>query len=282
MTGDSSRDPAALAQRLSERLASLMLRAAPRPTVLLYGALEVRRPASALAVVDVVVRSGDLVVDIGAHRGVFTARLARRVGPTGHVHAFEPNPNSLGLLRAVKGRSKNVTIHDVALSDHSGSELLYRPRPGGRHVDAMSSLATPRERATIRHDAVEVRVATLDAVLADRVHAVTFVKCDVEGHELSALKGAARIIAEDHPTILVEIEQRHQEADIAETFSFLTSFGYRGSFLTSSGLRPLDEFDVNRDQLNLLPEGFAVGRPAPGYVTDFLFVEDRPDRLVTG
>ncbi len=75
-----------------------------------------------------------------------------------------------------------------------------------------------------------------------------------------------------HPTILVEIEQRHQEVDIRETFAYLEELGYRGSFVAPEGLRPLADFDVQRHQLDLLPQSFTVGRPAPGYVSDFLFV----------
>jgi len=70
---------------------------------------------------------------------------------------------------------------------------------------------------------------------------------------------------------VAEIEQRHQRADISDTFAYLVSLGYKGWFLGAEGLRPLDEFDVARHQKDHLLEGL-VSRPAAGYVNDFVFL----------
>lgn len=136
----------------------------------------------------------------------------------------------------------------------------------------MSSLSRPGERSSVDHDPVPVTLERLDETLSGGVNRIAFIKLDVEGHELAVLQGSVRSLRAFHPTILVEIEQRHQEADISETFAYLENLGYRGSFVAPDGLRPLAEFDVQRHQLDLLPQSFTVGRPAPGYVSDFLFV----------
>jgi FkbM family methyltransferase len=250
----------------------LALRLAPRASVRLFGMLEARRPQSSLALLDRLVRPGDVVIDVGAHRGVYTDRLARLVGPLGHVYAFEPNPDSWRVLQAVKGAASNVTIQPIGISDHAGSATLYRPRRRGLRVDAMSTLSAQRDRSEVSFDPVSVQLDRLDVVLEAERRRIALIKIDVEGHELAVLRGSESILQSSRPTILIEIEQRHQDADIRNTFDYIAGLGYSGSFLSPDGLRPLEAFDVRRHQTDLLPNGFAVGRPAPGYVSDFLFI----------
>src|SRR2546430_13750536 len=68
------------------------------------------------------VREGDVVVDAGAERGLFTARLAQLVGPGGTVHAFEPNPESLPYLHVIAAAEPNVRVNGVRSEEHT-SEL---------------------------------------------------------------------------------------------------------------------------------------------------------------
>lgn len=255
-------------------LTGVILRLAPRTAVRLFGRMEAGRPQSALALVNGLLRAGDVAVDVGAHRGVFTDRMARIVGPAGHVHAFEPNPDSWRILSAVKGSAANISLYHLGLSDHAGTATLFRPRPKGTRIDAMSSLTRHGDDATLAVDPVDVRLERLDVALAAETRRVALLKVDVEGHELAVFEGADALIRASRPAILVEIEQRHQEADIRATFEHLEARGYAGSFVGPSGLRPLAEFDIRRHQLDLLPDGFAVGRPAAGYVSDFLFLPE--------
>jgi FkbM family methyltransferase len=264
--------PSRVVARLGSLATGVALRIFPRTAVRLFGRIEARRPQSSLALLNRVVRPGEVVVDVGAHRGVYADRLARLVGTRGHVYAFEPNPASWDVLTRVVGGLPQVTIHRVGVSDSPGSATLFRPRPDGVRVDAMSSLSRPGDTAGVAYDPVAIDLVTLDDALAQELRPIALVKIDVEGHELAVLRGAEGVLRRSTPVILVEIEQRHQEADIRETFAFLEGLGYRGRFLGAGGLRPLSEFDIRRHQTDLLPDGFAVGRPAPGYVSDFLFV----------
>lgn len=253
-------------------LTAVILRLVPRTAVRLFGRIEARRPQSALVLLNGLLRPGDVAVDVGAHRGVFTDRMARLVGSTGHVHAFEPNPDSWRVLSAVKGGSANISLHRIGLSDQAGSATLFRPRPKGVRVDAMSSLSKHVDDASLAFDPVDVRLERLDEALALEARRIALLKVDVEGHELAVFRGAEDVLHRSKPAILVEIEQRHQTPDIRDTFGHLESRGYAGWFVGPAGLRPLTDFDVARHQLDLLSNGFAVGRPAPGYVSDFLFL----------
>src|SRR5687768_4546875 len=82
----------------------------------LWWARERRSGDRALAVVERVVRRGDVVLDVGANFGFFAYRLARLVGPEGEVHAFEPHPALRENLTRVEATRPNVRFHGVALS----------------------------------------------------------------------------------------------------------------------------------------------------------------------
>src|SRR3989442_114501 len=60
------------------------------------------------------VRPGDVVLDIGARRGLFTDYLLRLVAPNGMVHAFEPFGENLLALHSLFDRDPFVTIHPIA------------------------------------------------------------------------------------------------------------------------------------------------------------------------
>ena len=70
-----------------------------------------------------VLRAGDVALDIGAHIGFFTMQLARAVGETGHVYAFEPLESNASLLArsiAENGFGSRVTLERQAASDRDG------------------------------------------------------------------------------------------------------------------------------------------------------------------
>jgi FkbM family methyltransferase len=221
------------------------------------------------------VHPGDVVLDVGASWGMFTYRLARQVGPEGLVHSFEPNPRVLPSLEAIAAVSPGVVVHPVGLSDAPGRASLQVPTlrravAPPRAIDPMASLSVPDNRLDAEHETVSVEVQRLDDVL-DARRPVSFVKCDVEGHELAVLRGAEAVLA-GRPAILIEVEQRHQDTPIEDVFEHLAERGYDGYILRDGGLRPISEFDVQRDQLAFLkPHAIFSAAPA-GYLHNFLFV----------
>jgi len=219
------------------------------------------------------VRPGDVCLDIGASWGLFTHRLAEIVGPSGVVHSFEPNPVNHRSLERIRAGRSNVRIHHCALSAADGVAELRMPRRRGASVHAMGSISVPVARAGLFVEAVPVETRRLDDVLGDALSGVRFVKCDVEGHEQAMLDGAQRLLTEARPAVLIEIEQRHRESPVVETFDRFAAAGYEGYALGTGRLVPLAQFDVERHQLSLLAEGELQPAPPPGYLNDFLFVQ---------
>jgi FkbM family methyltransferase len=226
---------------------------------------------STLRVLETVVRRGDHVVDVGANWGYYTWQLIRLVGPRGRVDIVEPNPEMLRYLRGIRGGRPNVTIHPLALSDQAGKAELHIPLLDGHQFSELGSMAVPRERAGIAHRTIAVRRERLDTLLGSAD--VDFVKCDVEGHELAVLRGAEAVLRRSRPALLIEIEQRHQsQGDIRQTFAHLARRADLGYSINEDGLRPIEEFDLEQDQLAFLGPRFMPYAMPPGYVHDFLFV----------
>ena len=209
--------------------------------------------------------SGDVAVDVGAHKGAYTYWMRRAVGETGKVFAFEPQPRLAAYLAQASAAMgwENVRVRACALSDAPGVGTLRIPAGPSTQGAALSAEAGV--------DGVSCRLATLDAELAGEGR-VAFLKVDVEGHELAVFRGARRILAEDAPVVLFECEARHLSAgSMEEVFAHLSGLGYAGRFFGPEGLRPLAEFDPAIHQ-RVLPGRFWK---APGYCNNFLFARQR-------
>jgi FkbM family methyltransferase len=155
-------------------------------------------------------KPGMTALDIGAHCGFHTLLLSKAVGPRGRVLAFEPSASNLRRLRlhlAMNFR-RNVNVLPWALGEEDGSGTLYEVE--GNTV--LNSLR-PQANATPATPTV-VAVKPLDKVLGElRIEKVDFVKLDVEGAELPALKGAERLLsAVPRPVILCEVQEETTRA----------------------------------------------------------------------
>jgi FkbM family methyltransferase len=199
------------------------------------------------------------VIDIGANRGVYAYSLAQLAA---RVELFEPNPALSQILSSWAAQKPNVSLYPVALSDHEGSALLQIPvDAAGVEHDASASIekfgsGQFRQElvALARHDSFQFRQVAL-------------IKIDVEGHELSVVQGAQKTIASNKPALLIEIERRHAKSSFSAMFTLLQDQGYQSYFLDGTILRPIDEFDVDRDQ-SIQNLGVNNSR----YINNFLFL----------
>jgi FkbM family methyltransferase len=209
-------------------------------------------------------------VDVGAHRGVYTLLLSGLVGPAGRVHAIDPLPRNVASLERLARRSRSVTVHAVAVSSAAGTAEIFVPMPAGHHLDALASVRPP----SVAHSVVRVTTDTLDGILEN--HPVDFVKCDAEGHEDAVLAGA-RATLSALPTVVIKTEQRHRSKPVTDVLAGMLARGYTGFAFGVDRLRPIAEFDVERDQLRFVPDGFVTGSMPRGYVHTFLFTPPHAD-----
>lgn len=174
---------------------------------------------------------GDCAIDGGANQGIFTCAFAAAVGSAGHVYAFEPQAYAVSCVRknACLNSIKNVTIFEGALSDRVGEiYLVMDPGP----VSAFTSLR-PQGMNSIRVNAFAID----NLVNSNDMRDVQFIKLDVEGAELRALRGAQSMVRRAKPRICIEA----WDANLyEETKAFLSSFGYKSYVFDQLG--DLNEF----------------------------------------
>ena len=144
-------------------------------------------------------KSGMTIVDIGANLGYFTVIAAGRVGPSGTVLAYEPDPHNFGLLErniAANG-FKNVRAFPIALSDESGTRALF-------FGDNQTTHSFGDKRNTGRSESVVTD--TLDNSLKTLGHPqIDLIKMDIEGAEPLALEGMRETV-QGNPALVILFE----------------------------------------------------------------------------
>lgn len=138
-------------------------------------------------------------VDVGCNVGAILSEMLR-AAPRGRHYAFEPLPDLFAELRRRFGDAPNVTLFNVALSDHSGQSAF-------QHVVTNHAYSGLRRRRYDRphEEVVEITVAVepLDRLLPAGAR-IDLIKIDVEGAELEVLRGATATIRRCQPLIVFE------------------------------------------------------------------------------
>jgi FkbM family methyltransferase len=209
------------------------------------------------------VPTGKNAIDVGANRGVYAYWMAKRADI---VDAFEPQPELARYIRSA--RLRNVRVHEIALSDHATTARLLVPSN-----DGLARLASPEaDEVQVAAEAelgatteLSVQTQTLDSL---GLLNVGFLKIDIEGHEMAVLQGAEETIATNRPIVFVESEARHARGAPANVIERMRDHhGYaRAEFVRGWKIVELEEFDLQRDQIGLLPD-FS----RPDYVSNFVF-----------
>lgn len=192
-----------------------------------------QEPAMHAALVSLGEMRGWSCWDLGAHFGIYSIGLARRVGPAGEVAAFEPNPVSYARLerhRRMNGLHWMKTF-EAAVSDRSGTADLLTY---GDLRSTTTHLAYESESAGVVSRPVGVRTVVLDElVAAGQLRPPDLIKVDVEGHSHKALAGARKTLAIKRPVLIVAF---HSEAELQGVLTLLAPLDYEHSMIgTDSG-----------------------------------------------
>ncbi len=184
---------------------------------------QVRRGRHERAALDLfasVLAPGQVVLDIGAWIGMYTLLASRRVGPQGHVYAFEPNPASRAVLSAnlERNRAENVTVVPAAVFDEPGRAWL--------RWEALAQ--SPQTEIDRRAGDLEVPAVALAAFCATNEISPSVIKIDVEGAESDVLADDAVDIVRRTRSTIVEIHDsllRNRGVDPARFLERLAGSG---------------------------------------------------------
>ena len=213
--------------------------------IFFYGA--VRPEVSRL--INRMLRPGQVAIDIGANVGMHSVIMANRVGPTGHVVVFEPDPHPMGRLRrnmALNGIDWVTTV-EAAVSARSETRTFYL------HDDTIGNFANASLVAANvgkQTASVEMQVVSIDEWMRDNpLPRVDVVKLLAQGEEYNALQGMRGLIERDRPKIFFLYEPSYwhrQDLELMDAVKFFAGHGY--------GVQEV-EFRSRREVVGEIPKG---------------------------
>lgn len=215
-------------------------------------------------------RADSLAVDVGANQGLYVHHLLPLVK---QVIAFEPLPGMQAQLQ--RFYAGKIRLEPVALSRAPGRAQLRMPagNPSWATMAQTNQLEMAQPGKPI--ETVDAEVRTLDSY---ELHNVSLIKIDVEGNEEAVLEGAAATLARERPSLVIEVEERHNAGSVLRVARFLGNLSYDGFYLLDGELKPISSFDAAHDQdiHNVGLQG-KVGR----YINNFIYVpRERVDTLL--
>ncbi|MBI5877735.1 MAG: FkbM family methyltransferase [Chloroflexi bacterium] len=190
-------------------------------------------------------RPGSAFMDIGAHVGQYTLIAA---GAGASVHTFEPNPsNFVRLQRNVELNAlQGVTLNRMAVARTSG--MLQFSLPDADNTGSGSLAERPGTQT------VAVNATTIDAYCAEHGIQPDFIKMDIEGGELDALRSGEQILRA-RPALVLEASGEALAQfghSCAELINYLVDRGYKLHTLARDRLVPMNGDTIADDYDNLI------------------------------
>ena len=211
-------------------------------------------------VLDFLRQAPKLAVDIGSNIGKYTAEL-RRTTPRIEIHAFEPSAVNIKKLVERFKDDGLTNIVPLAVSDNCGVTTLYSDTAGS----VLASLAKRRlEHFNTTFDVTEaVKVIRFDEYWVDRLdkRVLDIVKIDIEGHELSALRGFGDAI---EATRVLQFEFGGTNIDTRTYWQDFWYFFREHDFdlyrITPLGVLHLDEYRESDEYFSFVANFIAANR----------------------
>jgi FkbM family methyltransferase len=194
---------------------------------------------------------GSVVLDIGAHIGLFSVIAAKITGPDGEVFAFEPAANTIPVLhQTIRINQLGNVISPVnqAMGKDIGKITFFI---SDEEADNSNSLVSYKEDRKL--NGVEVEVNTIDNFVASKkLSRVDFIKIDVEGAEYDTIRGGVEIFKKFQPSFILAIhpEPIKKKGDkLEDIYDFLLSLNYNITY--NSKFISRETFCANLDLIDL-------------------------------
>jgi FkbM family methyltransferase len=205
------------------------------------------------------VKPGDIVFDIGANIGAHTLGLARSVGATGKVFAFEPADFAFAKLQ------RNLSLNPQLESRTHARQILLAATRGGPSPDEIYA-SWPLESDPAVHPKHRGRLVTAenasrdtldDFVAREGIDRLDLMKLDVDGNELAVLQGGRAVLAKFRPILVMEMSpyvHAEQQSSFAALVELLRDAGYAIRDAGTWKALPLQAAELEA----LIPDGASI------------------------
>jgi len=196
------------------------------------------------------IKPGMRGIDLGANIGYYALIEAELVGKTGRIHAIEPGPDNVELLKKnLKANNADdiFTVSQYLIGDHDGTEKFYLSACSNRH--SMSNVD--------KVGSIEVPMLTLDSFMEKKgikPEDIDFLRMDIEGYEVMAFQGMQKILNAKTPfKIFMEFHPRYYAQwgwSFEKLLDFLASHGFKVRGLSYERGTEIKAFtDPSREQI---------------------------------
>lgn len=177
-------------------------------------------------------KPGAVIIDIGAHIGLFSVIASQVTGKTGKVYSFEPAPTTYALLQktVVLNHEKEVIETFQKAVGKESCKITFFVSDG--QADNSNSLVNYKEDRAIH--GIDVEVTSVDNFVKEKnISKLDFIKIDVEGAEYDTLRGAADTFKNLRPGCIVAIHPEPIAAKgdkLEDIYDFIIGCNYRIMF----------------------------------------------------
>jgi len=193
-----------------------------------------------LDLIPLAVKKGETALDLGANFGLYSYHISRALGSGGRVYAFEPVPFTFETLRVVSRilNFRGVTLLEKGCSDKAGKISFEVPvQESGAYAAGQAYIGGRRDDRSGKE--TQVRWASTKEVVGEvvalddflpAIDDLSLIKCDVEGAELFAFRGARKLISKHLPTVICEINPWFLEGfdvRLEDLVAFFVELGYQ-------------------------------------------------------
>lgn len=192
-------------------------------------------------------REGDHFLDIGAHYGYFTLLAHELVGNQGYIMSFEPAGRTFELLKNNTQSLQNISVHQKAVSDKEEVLTFYEfpnlhSEYNAMDVSQFQDTDWFQESKPIRS---EIQATTIDHITEDKMFSPCIIKIDVEGAELTVIRGGIHFFNTYAPDIVMEyLEPSRKNESHKKAMELLLSLHYYPHIIMQDGnIKPTDNID---------------------------------------
>lgn len=208
-----------------------------------YKAFKEKQDSFEISLMKKHIKLNDTVLDIGANIGFYAEILSKIVGGKGKVHCFEPDTLNFKHLKDRCQKLTNVQINNKAVSDKTEVIKIYTSKQ--LNVDHRTYKPDDYDQE-IDIDAIAID-DYLTANLTQSDKEINFIKMDIQGFEMSAVKGMTKTLQSPHLKLLSEFwpyGMRKAGTSVLEYYNFLKQNNFYIYLIENNQLIELSEEKV--------------------------------------
>jgi len=205
---------------------------------LTYKSFKEKQDAFEISLMKKYIKAGDTVLDIGANIGFYAEILSGIVGEKGTVHCFEPDTTNFKHLKNRCEKLTNVQINNKAVSEKTEVIKIYTSKQ--LNVDHRTYKPDDYD------EEIDINAIAVDEYLQLSTD-VNFIKMDIQGFEMSAVKGMTKTLQSPHLKMLSEFwpyGMRKAGTNVLEYFHFLNQNHFYIYLIDNNQLTELTEEKV--------------------------------------